>query len=58
VPFDGYAGCIDRDALCEGGVGWYRMFDGRCLDYDSQCAPEGLEECFPECKTDTSDTGS
>ena len=53
----GYTGCIDRDAECLGGASWYRVFEGRCISYESYCAPEGLEECFPECLEDTADTG-
>ena len=53
----GYTGCIDREAQCAGGETWHRVFEGRCISYDSYCAPEGLEECFPECLEDTADTG-
>ena len=53
----GYTGCIDREAECLGGASDFRWFEGRCLHYDGDCAPEGLEECFPECLEDTADTG-
>ena len=54
---DEYVGCIDREAVCLGGASWYRLFEGHCVSYESYCAPEGLEECFPECLEDTADTG-
>jgi len=53
----GYTGCIDRDAVCLGGELNYRWFEGRCISYEGDCAPEGSEECFPECYDHTADTG-